>query len=142
MCPLPTTNLTATLVLEPYDKGSLEKFQLIVDRLLTEKKGIPYRVPEVYKNEEKIKVAKSYNFSWGTKFALDIEIPNGKGGVEVIPVLALLEEASPSTKYDIGDIKLKLDYKEFDETVTRYVAGAKPIQQLFFIVELKNYKRG
>lgn len=142
MCPLPTTNLTATLVLEPYDKGSLEKFQLIVDRLLTEKKGIPYRVPEVYKNEEKIKVAKSYNFSWGTKFALDIEIPNGKGGVEVIPVLALLEEVSPSTKYDIGDIKLKLDYKEFDETVTRHVAGAKPIQQLFFNVELKNYKRG
>lgn len=142
MCPLPTTNLTATLVLEPYDKGSLEKFQLIVDRLLTEKKGIPYRVPEVYENEEKIKVAKSYNFSWGTKFALDVEIPDGKGGVKVIPVLALLEEASPSTKYDIGDIKLKLDYKEFDETATRYVAGAKPIQQLFFNVELKSYKRG
>lgn len=38
MCPLPTTNLAATLVLEPYDKESLEKFQLIVDRLLTEKK--------------------------------------------------------------------------------------------------------
>lgn len=141
MCPLPTTNLAATLVLEPYDKESLEKFQLIVDRLLTEKKGIPYRVPEVYENEEKIKVAKSYNFSWGTKFALDVEIPDGKGGVEVIPVLALLEENAPSTKYDIGDIKLKLAYEEFDKHATEYVAGGKPIQQLFFNVELRKYNK-
>lgn len=140
MCPLPN-NLEATLVLEPYDNESLKKFQLITDRLLKETKGIPYRAPEVYEREDNIKVSKSYTFGWGTKFVLDVEIPNGKGGVEVIPVLALLEENAPSTKYDIGDIKLKLAYEEFDKHATEYVAGGKPIQQLFFNVELRKYNK-
>lgn len=147
MSPLLTPPITSVTIISPV-KEHKSKFQEIVRRVHKEKKGLKLAIPKAYATHDRLPLPKGYERSWGTSFETIAIIPAGNGQTQEVPVLVLLNEASPLTiaEADAGHTYFILTIDEYDRKVTEYIHKDRyPFEKLVFEPVLKQFslpKRG
>lgn len=142
MSPLLTPPITPVTIISPASKEYFSEFQEIVRRVHKEGKGLKLATPRAYETHDRLPLPSGYDRSWGTSFETVAILPAGKGEEKEIPVMILLQEASPLTvaNADAKHMSFTLTIDEYDEAATEYVNGDRqPFEKLVFSPTLRQF---
>lgn len=144
MSPLLTPPITPVTIISPASEEYFSEFQEIVRRVHKESKGLKLSTPRAYETHDRLPLPEEYEQSWGTSFETVAILPAGNKKTKEVPVLVLLQEASPLTvaEADADHMSFTLTIDEYDETATEYVNGDRqPFEKLVFYPTLRQFKK-
>lgn len=144
MSPLFTPPLTAVTVISPANKEYFSEFQEVVRRVHKEGKGLTLATPRTYETHDRLPLPSGYDRSWGTSFNTVAILPAGNRKTKEVPVLVLLQEASPLTvaEADAEHMSFTLTIDEYDEIATSFINGDRqPFEKLVFGPTLRQFKK-
>ena len=142
MSPLLTPPIAPVTIISPASKEYFSEFQEIVRRVHKEGKGLKIAVPVGYETHPNLPLPSGYDRSWGTSFETVAILPAGNRKTKEVPVLVLLQEASPLTvaEADADHMSFILTIDEYDSTATEYVNGDRqPFEKLVFGPTLRQF---
>ena len=144
MSPLLTPPITPVTIISPASKEYFSEFQEVVRRVHKEGKGLTLATPRTYETHDRLPLPEGYERSWGTSFNTVAILPAGNRKTKEVPVLVLLQEASPLTVADADakHISFTLTIDEYDEIATEYINGDRqPFEKLVFAPTLRQFKK-
>ena len=142
MSPLLTPPITPVTIISPASKEYFSEFQEIVRRVHKEGKRLKFATPRTYETHDRLPLPKEYERSWGTSFNTVAILPAGNKQTKEVPVLVLLQEASPLTvaEADTEHMSFTLTIDEYDETATEYINGDRqPFEKMVFAPTLRQF---
>lgn len=144
MSPLLTPPITPVTIISPASKEYFSEFQEIVRRVHKERKGLTLATPRTYETHDRLPLPEGYERSWGTSFNTVAILPAGNRKTKEVPVLVLLQEASPLTvaEADAEHMSFTLTIDEYDEIATSFINGDRqPFEKLVFGPTLRQFKK-
>jgi hypothetical protein len=144
MSPLLTPPITPVTIISPASKEYFSEFQEVVRRVHKEGKGLTLATPRTYETHDRLPLPEGYERSWGTSFNTVAILPAGNRKTKEVPVLVLLQEASPLTVADADakHMSFTLTIDEYDEIATEYINGDRqPFEKLVFAPTLRQFKK-
>lgn len=142
MSPLLTPPITPVTIISPASKEYFSEFQEIVRKVHKEGKGLKLATPRAYETHGRLPLPEGYERSWGTSFETVAILPAGNRKTKEVPVLVLLQEASPLTvaEADTDHMSFTLTIDEYDSTATEYINGDRqPFEKLVFAPSLRQF---
>lgn len=144
MSPLLTPPITPVTIISPASEEYFSEFQEVVRRVHKEGKGLKLATPRTYETPDRLPLPSGYDRSWGTSFNTVAILPAGNKQTKEVPVLVLLQEASPLTvaEADTEHMSFTLTIDEYDETATEYINGDRqPFEKMVFYPTLRQFKK-
>lgn len=142
MSPLLTPPITPVTIISPASKEYFSEFQEVMRRVHKEGKRLKLATPRAYETHDRLPLPEGYERSWGTSFNTVAILPAGNRKMKEVPVLVLLQEASPLTvaEADADHMSFTLTIDEYDETATEYINGDKqPFEKMVFYPTLRQF---